>query len=112
MGIGGVKGKVKVKGDDDEVQEEEYGLGNFGKSAKKEKKKKMKMKGTVTSSGDPTILRGKGRQGKGSVSSRFTRDRTDDELDYEHVLGESRIKNEYAEYASLPFTAMMADDGR
>lgn len=107
MGIGGVKGKVKVKGD--EVQEEEEdGLGNFGKSGKKEKK--MKMKGTVTSSGGPTRLRGKGRRGKGSVSSRFTRDMTDDELDHDPVLGESRIKNEDAEYASLPFTVMMADD--
>lgn len=113
MGIGGVKqGKVKVKVEGDEVQEEEEeddGLGNFGKSGKKEKMKK-KMKGTVTSSGDPTRLRGKGRQGKGSVSSRSTRDMTDDELDDEHVLGESRIKNEDAEYASLPSTAMMADD--
>lgn len=110
MGIGGVRGKVEVKGD--EVQEEEEdddGLGNFGKSGKKEKLKK-KMKGTVASSGTPTRLRGKGRQGKGSVSSRFTRDMTDDELDDEHVLKESPIKNEDAEYASLPFTAMMADD--
>lgn len=115
MGIGGVKGKVKVKGDEDEVQqeEEEDGLGNFGKSGKKEKKKmKMKMKGTVNSSGGPTRLRSKGPQGKGPVSSRFTRDRTDDELDHDPVLdsSESRIKNEDAEYASLPFTAMMADD--
>lgn len=113
MGIGGVKGKVKVKVKGDEVQEEEEeddGLGKFGKSGKKEKKLKMKMKGTVTSSGDPTRLRGKGRQGKGQMSSRFPRDMTDDELDDEHVLGESRIKNEDAEYASLPFTAMMADD--
>lgn len=110
MGIGGVKGKVKVKGD--EVQEEEDdGLGNFGKSGKKLTKKK-KMKGTVTSSGTPTKLRGKGRQGKGPVSSRSTRDMTDDELDDEPVLdsSESRIKNEDAEYASLPFTVMMADD--
>lgn len=108
MGIGGVKGKVKVKGD--EVQEEEDdGLGNFGKSRKKLNNKK-KMKGTVTSSGDPTRLRGKDRQGKGQMSSRFTRDMTDDELDDEPILGESRIKNEDAEYASLPFTAMMADD--
>lgn len=111
MGIGGVKGKVKVKGDEDEVQqeEEEDGLGNFGKCGKK-LNNKMKMKGTVTSSGDPTRLRGKGRQGKGQMSSRFTRDLTDDELDDEHVLEESRIKNEDSEYASLPFTAMMADD--
>lgn len=110
MGIGGVKGKVKVKGD--EVQEEEEdddGLGNFGKSGKK-KKKMMMMKGPVTSSGTPTRMRGKGRQGKGSVSSIFTRDMTDDELDDEHVLEESRIKNEDAEYASLPFTVMMAED--
>lgn len=107
MGIGGVKGKVKVKGD--EVQEEEEdGLGNFGKCGKKLKLKKMK--GTVASSGTPTRLRGKGRRGKGSVSSRFTRDMTDDELDHDPVLGESRIKNEDAEYASLPFTVMMADD--
>lgn len=111
MGIGGVKGKVKVKVEGDEVQEEEEddGLGKFGKSGKKLNNKK-KMKGTVTSSGDPTRLRGKGRQGKGPVSSRFTRDMTDDELDDEHVLEESRIKNEDAEYASLPFTVMMADD--
>lgn len=109
MGIGGVRGKVKVEVRGDEVQqEEEDGLGNFGKSGKKEKKKKMK--GTVASSGDPTRLRGKGRQGKGSASSRSTRDMTDDELDDEPVLGESRIKNEDAEYASLPFTAMMAED--
>lgn len=108
MGIGGVKGKVKVKGD--EVQEEEDdGLENFGKSGKKEKKMK-KTKRTVTSSGTPTRLRGRGRQGKGSVSSRSTRDMSDDELVDEHVLGESRIKNEDAEYASLPFTVMMADD--
>lgn len=111
MGIGGVKGKVKVKVKGDEVQEEEEedGLGKFGKSGKKEKLKK-KMKGTVTSSGTPTRLRSQGRQGKGSVSSRFTRDMADDELDDEHVLEESRIKNEDAEYASLPFTVMMADD--
>lgn len=109
MGIGGVKGKVKVKVKGDEVQEEEDdGLGNFGKCGKKLKLKKMK--GTVTSSGDPTRLRGKGRQGKSQMSSRFTRDRTDDELDDEPVLGESPIKNEDAEYASLPFTVMMADD--
>lgn len=111
MGIGGVRGKVKVKGD--EVQEEEEdddGLGKFGKCGKKEKLKKMKMKGTVTSSGTPTRLRGKGRQGKGQMSSRFTRDMTDDELDDEPVLGKSRIKYEDAEYASLPFTAMMAED--
>lgn len=111
MGIGGVKGKVKVKVKGDEVQEEEEeedGLGNFGNSGKKEKLKKMK--GTVTSSGTLTRLRGKGRQGKASVSSRSTRDMTDDELDHDPVLGESRIKNEDAEYASLPFTAMMADD--
>lgn len=108
MGIGGVKGKVKVKGDEVQEEEEDDGLETFGKSGKKLKLKKMK--GTVTSSGTPTRLRGKGRQGKGSVSSRFTRDMTDDELDDEHVLGESRIKNEDAEYASLPFTAMMADD--
>lgn len=109
MGIGGVvKGKVKVEGD--EVQEEDDdGLGNFGKCGKK-LTKKMKMKGTVTSSVTPTRLRGKGRQGKASVSSRSTRDRTDDELDDEPVLEESRIKNEDAEYASLPFTVMMADD--
>lgn len=111
MGIGGVKGKVKVKVKGDEVQEEEEddGLGNFGKSGKKEKKMK-KMKGTVNSSGTPTRLRGKGRQGKGPVSSRFTRDMADDELVDEPVLEESRIKNEDAEYASLPFTVMMADD--
>lgn len=111
MGIGGVKqGKVKVKVKGDEVQEEEDdGLGNFGKCGKKEKLKK-KMKGTVTSSGTPTRLRGKGRQGKGPVSSRSTRDMTDDELVDEHVLRESRIKKEDAEYASLPFTVMMADD--
>lgn len=112
MGIGGVKqGKVKVKVKGDEVQEEgegDDGLGNFGKCGKKLKLKKMK--GTVASSGTATRLRGKGRQGKGSVSSRFPRDMTDDELDDEHVLGESRIKNEDAEYASLPFTVMMADD--
>jgi len=112
MGIGGVKqGKVKVKVKGDEVQEEEEeddGLGNFGNSGKKEKLKKMK--GTVTSSGTLTRLRGKGPQGKGQMSSRFTRDMTDDELDDEHDLEESRIKNEDAEYASLPFTAMMADD--
>lgn len=109
MGIGGVKGKVKVKVKGDEVQEEEEdGLGNFGKCGKKLKLKKMK--GTVASSGTPTRLRGKGRRGKGSVSSRFTRDMTDDELDHDPVLGESRIKNEDAEYASLPFTVMMADD--
>lgn len=108
MGIGGVKGKVKVKGE--EVQEEEEdGLGNLGKSGKKLNNKK-KMKGTVTSSGTPTRLRGKGRQGKASVSSRSARDMADDELDDEHVLEESRIKNEDAEYASLPFTVMMADD--
>lgn len=108
MGIGGVKGKVKVKGD--EVQEEDDdGLGNFGKSGKKEKLKK-KMKGTVASSGTATRLRGKGRQGKSQMSSRSTRDMADDELDDEPVLGESRIKNEDAEYASLPFTAMMAED--
>lgn len=107
MGIGGVKGKVKVKGD--EVQEEDDdGLGNFGNSGKKEKLKKMK--GTVTSSGTLTRLRGKGPQGKGQMSSRFTRDMTDDELDDEHDLEESRIKNEDAEYASLPFTVMMAND--
>lgn len=111
MGIGGVKGKVKVKVKGDEVQEEEEedGLGKFGKSGKKEKLKK-KMKGTVTSSGDPTRLRGRGRQGKGPVSSRFTRDMTGDELVDEHVLEESRIKNEDAGYASLPFTVMMAED--
>lgn len=109
MGIGGVKGKVKVKGDEVQEEEEDDGLGNFGKSGKKEKKM-MKMKGTVASSGGPTRLRGKGRQGKSQMSSRFTRDRTDDELDDEPVLGESRIKNEDAEYASLPFTVMMADD--
>lgn len=111
MGIGGVKGKVKVKGDEDEVQQEDDdGLGNFGKCGKKLKLKKMK--GTVTSSGTPTRLRGKGRQGKGPVSSRSTRDMTDHELDDEPVLdsSESRIKNEDAEYASLPFTVMMADD--
>lgn len=109
MGIGGVKGKVKVKGDEVQEEGEDDGLGNFGKSGKKLNNKK-KMKGTVLSSGDPTRLRGKGRQGKGSVSSRFTRDMTDDELDDEHVLEESPIKNEDAEYASLPFTVMMADD--
>lgn len=110
MGIGGVKGKVKVKGDEvQEEEEEEDGLGNSGKCGKKLNNKK-KMKGTVTSSGTPTRLRGKGRQGNGPVSSRSTRDMTDDELDDEHVLGESRIKNEDAEYASLPFTVMMADD--
>lgn len=111
MGIGGVKGKVKVKVKGDEVQEEEDddGLGIFGKSGKKLNNKK-KMKGTVTSSGGPTRLRGRGRQGKGPVSSRSTRDMTDDELVDEPVLGESRIKNEDAVYASLPFTAMMADD--
>lgn len=111
MGIGGVKqGKVKVKVEGDEKQEEEEdGLGNFGKCGKK-LTKKMKMKGTVTSSGTPTRLRGKGRQGKGQMSSRSAREMTDDELDDEHVLGESRIKNEDAQYASLPFTAMMADD--
>lgn len=109
MGIGGVRGKVKVKGD--ELQEEEDdGLGNFGKCGKKEKKNLKKMKGTVTSSGTPTRLRGKGRQGKSQMSSRFTRDMTDDELNDEPVLGESRIKNEDAEYASLPFATMMADD--
>lgn len=108
MGIGGVKGKVKVKGD--EVQEEEDdGLGNLGKCGKK-LTKKMKMKGTVTSSGTPTRLRGKGPRGKGQMSSRSTRDMTDDELDHEPVLEESRIKNEDAEYASLPFTVMMAED--
>lgn len=109
MGIGGVKGKVKVKGD--EVQEEEEdddGLGKFGKCGKKLELKKMK--GTVNSSGGPTRLRGKGRQGKSQMSSKFTRDMTDDELDDEPVLKESRIKNEDAEYASLPFTVMMADD--
>lgn len=113
MGIGGVKqGKVKVRGDEvqEEEEEEDDGLGNFGKSGKKEKKMKMKMKGTVTSSGDPTRLRGKGRQGKSQMSSRSTRDMTDDELVDEPVLEESRIKNEDAEYASLPFTVMMADD--
>lgn len=113
MGIGGVKGKLKVKVEGDEVQEEEEedddGLGNFGNSDKKEKMK-MKMKGTVTSSGDPTRLRGKGRQGKSQMSSRSTRDLTDDELDDEHVLKESPVKNEDAEYASLPFTVTMADD--
>lgn len=108
MGIGGVKGKVKVKGDEVQEEEEDDGLGNFGKSGKKEKLKKMK--GTVTSSGTLTRLRGKGPQGKGQMSSRFTRDMTDDELDDEHDLEESRIKNEDAEYASLPFTAMMAND--
>lgn len=110
MGIGRVKqGKVKVKDDEDEVQEDDDdGLGNFGKSGKK--LKKMKMKGTVTSSGTPTRLRGKGRLGKSQMSSRSTRDMTDDELDDEPILGESRIKNEDAEYASLPFTAMMAED--
>lgn len=51
-----------------------------------------------------------GVKGKVKVSSRSTRDMTDDELDDEHVLEESRIKNEDVEYASLPFTAMMADD--
>lgn len=111
MGIGGVRGKVEVKGDEVQEEEEEDGLGNSGKSGKKLKlKKKKMMKGTMASSGTPTRLRGKGRQGKGSVWSRFTRDMTDDELDDEHVLEESRIKNEDAEYASLPFTAMMADD--
>lgn len=109
MGIGGVKGKVKVKGDEVQEEEEEDGLGNFGNFGKKLNNKK-KTKGTVTSSGTPTRSRGKGRQGKGSVSSRSTRDMTNDELDDEHVLGESRIKNEDAEYASLPFTVMMADD--
>lgn len=110
MGIGGVRGKVKVKGDEvQEEEEEDDGLGNFGKCGKK-LTKKMKMKGTVNSSDDPTRLRGKGRQGKGQMSSRSTRDMTDDELDDEHVLEESRIKNEDAEYASLPFTVMMADD--
>lgn len=108
MGIGGVKGKVKVKGD--EVQEEEDdGLGNFRQCGKKLNNKK-KTKGTMASSGTLTRLRGKGRQGKGQMSSRFTRDMTDDELDHDPVLGESRIKNEDAEYASLPFTVMMADD--
>lgn len=110
MGIGGVKGKVKVKGDEVQEEGEDDGLGNFGKSGKKEKEKKKKMKGTVNSSGGLTRLRGKGRQGKGQMSSRFTRDMTDDELDDEHVLEESRIKNEDAEYAILPFTVMMADD--
>lgn len=108
MGIGGVKGKVKVKGD--EVQEEEDdGLGNFRQCGKKLNNKK-KTKGTMASSGTLTRLRGKGRQGKGQMSSRSTRNMTDDELDDEPVLGKSRIKNEDAEYASLPFTAMMADD--
>lgn len=108
MGIGGVRGKVKVKGDEVQEEEEDDGLGNFGKSGKKEKKKKMK--GTVNSSDDPTRLRGKGRQGKSQMSSRSTRDMTDDELVDEPILEESPIKNEDAEYASLPFTAMMAED--
>lgn len=110
MGIGGVKGKVKVKGDEVQEEEEDDGLGKFEKCGKKEKMKMKKMKGTMASSGTPTRLRGKDCQGKGSVSSRSTRDMTDDELDDEHVLEESRIKNEDAEYASLPFTVMMADD--